>query len=88
MKFPVGEGNGVAGGREFGICGARLLFVIGGTVTVGCLLLPLLIFTGGSVCGVAKLGKVFTLCGISEGLYILFGRLPGDRGGGRILGSC
>jgi hypothetical protein len=52
LKFPDCEGN-VAGGRiVFWICGDGLLYVMGGTLTVGCPIFPLFpLLTGGSVKG-------------------------------------
>lgn len=89
LKFPDGEGN-VAGGRTvFWICGDGLMYVRGGTLTVGCpifLLFPLLI--GGSVNGAEKEEGVPAPGGSCEGLYIPGGRLPGVCGVGIIPGGC
>lgn len=88
LKFPDGEGN-VAGGRTgFWFCGNELLFVMGGTLTVGCCGFPLFIFRGGSVNGGACIGGAIAPGDIGEVLYIPGEKLPGNCAGGIVLGVC
>lgn len=88
LRLPDGEGN-VAGGRTvFWICGDILPLVMGGTLTVGCPIFPLLIGVGGNG-AVKEDGCVLTPGGSCEGLYMTGGRLPGGCCGvERIPGGC